>query len=177
MAGNYGIFCIGGRNEFLKWGASFDLFERADCISAVFKMADCVDCAGEVVPLNGEFGSEGGFVYLVVGRCGAYAAKYYAFHKECVGCAENCSDVGERPDVVEHNDKGEFATGAILLQSVAPEVLYCLFFQSYQFMIEKPVYFCRHSGTRIPSGVWLFSRRAAIMRGRASAEPLRVWQR
>ena len=48
---------------------------------------------------------------------------------------------------------------------------------AFQSMIEKPVYFCRHSGTRIPSGVWLFSSRAAKMRGRARAEPLSVWQR
>ena len=56
---------------------------------------------------------------------------------------------------------------------------HCCYFATaaFQSMIEKPVYFCRHSGTRIPSGVWLFSSRAAKMRGRARAEPLSVWQR
>ena len=49
-------------------------------------------------------------------------------------------------------------------------------FSEYQLMMSKPVYFLRHSGTMIPSGVWLFSSSAATMRGRASAEPLRVWQ-
>ena len=43
-------------------------------------------------------------------------------------------------------------------------------------MMSKPVYFLRHSGTMMPSGVWLFSSSAATMRGRARAEPFSVWQ-
>ena len=45
-----------------------------------------------------------------------------------------------------------------------------------QSMMSKPVYGCSALGMRMPSGVWLFSSRAATIRGRASAEPLRVWQ-
>lgn len=41
-------------------------------------------------------------------------------------------------------------------------------------IILNPVYLCSAFGMRMPSGVWLFSKRAATIRGSASEEPFRV---
>lgn len=44
------------------------------------------------------------------------------------------------------------------------------------FIMSKPQYGINAFGMRMPSGVWLFSSKAATMRGKANAEPFKVWQ-
>lgn len=44
----------------------------------------------------------------------------------------------------------------------------------YQSMRSKPQYGTKALGIRMPSGVWLFSNKAATMRGKAKAEPFSV---
>ena len=47
---------------------------------------------------------------------------------------------------------------------------------SDQSIISNPQYGTSAFGIRIPSGVWLFSSKAATIRGRANADPFNVWQ-
>lgn len=65
--------------------------------------------------------------------------------------------------------------GATDIFVLVSDVLDTVCFMFY-LMMSNPQYFTRASGILMPSGVWLFSNRAAMMRGRARAEPLRVWQ-
>ena len=48
---------------------------------------------------------------------------------------------------------------------------------SSYLIISQPMYGCSAAGIRIPSSVWLFSSSAATIRGKARAEPFKVWQR
>jgi hypothetical protein len=55
---------------------------------------------------------------------------------------------------------------------------YGIFFGVYErfyCIMSQPMYGCNAAGMRIPSGVWLFSNKAATIRGKANAEPLSVW--
>ena len=56
----------------------------------------------------------------------------------------------------------------------SPALVYIYISCFSQSIISNPVYGTNAFGIRIPSGVWLFSSKAATMRGSASAEPFRV---
>lgn len=56
-----------------------------------------------------------------------------------------------------------------------PDVFFSLYIYIY-FIMSKPQYGINAFGMRMPSGVWLFSSKAATMRGKANAEPFKVWQ-
>ena len=57
-----------------------------------------------VIPANGQFGAQRGFVNLLIGWGRRNAAQYNAFHRKCVTGAKERSDVVEAADIVQYND-------------------------------------------------------------------------
>ena len=82
------------------------MFDGIDGEILSFQFGDGFVGSLEMAPRDGILGSEGGFVNLVVGRCGGDAAE--SLHAESVASAENASDIVERANIVEHDHERQF---------------------------------------------------------------------
>lgn len=137
MAGYYGICFSGLGPEVAQVDAPLDLFKSAHRNTLLLQGAHATERIGPIFPLHRVLGSQGCLMYLRRRRSSRDAAQHHSIDQKGVGCAEYSSYIIKRPHIVEHNYKGQFATGAILLYSVAPEVTYGLFFHDAGKFISR----------------------------------------
>ncbi len=110
-----GVFLPRSRPEFIQHDGSFDLLHDVNEIPLRTQRSDAVGRRGEIVPRNGQLGSERRLVDLPVGRGGGDAAQGDAFDGKGVRRAEKAPTF-----CIERTLSSTTATGIFSIRANSP---------------------------------------------------------
>ena len=94
--------------KLIELDAGIDLLNGIDEIALGFELGYALGGFIEILPIDGIFGAEGGFMDIAMRRGGTDTAEAYLGNTEGVGCAKYGADIVLAAHIVEDYHKGEF---------------------------------------------------------------------